>query len=104
MENTFLKITETRRLAKDVFLMRLEGGLTDVPRPGQFINIKIPDHYLRRPISVCDASEDSVTVIYKVVGQGTQYLSELGPGTELSERAFFHRCFNVHGRNCPCLE
>jgi len=83
MENTFLEITENRRIAKDVFLMRLEGKLTDVPRPGQFINIKVPDHYLRRPISVCDASEDSVTVIYKVVGHGTEYLSGLSLGIEL---------------------
>lgn len=83
MENIFLEITENRRIAKDVFLMRLEGELKETPRPGQFINIKVPDHYLRRPISVCDASEDSITVIYKVVGRGTEYLSGLSLGLEL---------------------
>ena len=83
MENTFLEITENRPIAKDVFLMRLEGSLTDIPRPGQFINIKVPDYYLRRPISVCDASGDTITVIYKVVGKGTEHLSGLSSGEKL---------------------
>ena len=83
MENTILKITENRKLAKDVFLMRLAGRLSETPRPGQFINIKLPEFYLRRPISVCDASEGTLTVIYKTVGRGTGLLSGLAPGEEL---------------------
>ena len=50
--------------------------------PGQFINIKLAGHFLRRPISVCDLTEDTVTIIYKVVGEGTEKMSKASIGTE----------------------
>jgi len=51
--------------------------------PGQFINIKIDGFYLRRPISIADWNDESLTIIYKVVGKGTQALSEMEPGIKL---------------------
>ena len=63
--------------------MVLAGDTSAITAPGQFINIKLDGFFLRRPISVCDWDSESVTVIYKVVGHGTEYMSGLTSGDEL---------------------
>lgn len=75
-----LTITSNNRIARDVYEMRLRGDVSGVTRPGQFINIKLDGFYLRRPISVCDWENDSLTIIYKVVGKGTEVMSGLKAG------------------------
>ncbi len=64
-------------LTSNVYKMKLVGDVSDITSSGQFINIKLDGLYLRRPISVFDKDNDSVTIIYKVVGKGTQLMSEL---------------------------
>lgn len=63
--------------------MVLEGDVSAISAPGQFINIQLDGLYLRRPISVCDLTEDTVTIIYKLVGKGTEMMSEMKPGKAL---------------------
>ncbi len=75
MKKVFLKVETNRPLAKNVYEMTLSGDLTDIRKSGQFVNILIDGLYLRRPISVCDYSQNSLTIIYKVVGKGTEKLS-----------------------------
>lgn len=75
-----LKISENKKIAKDVFKMVLEGDASAITKPGQFINIKLEGKFLRRPISVCDCDENSITVIYKVVGEGTEQMSLMKEG------------------------
>jgi hypothetical protein len=58
-------------------------GQHDCTTPGQFINLSLPGFYLRRPFSVCDWTDSSLTVYYKVVGQGTDAMTTLAPGTVL---------------------
>ena len=70
-------------IAKDIFEMVLEGDTSAITAPGQFINIKIEGLYLRRPISICDWNENTITILYKTVGEGTYRLSEMEPGGEL---------------------
>lgn len=53
-------------------------------QPGQFLNIELPGKYLRRPFGICDVSEGSVTVVYKVVGEGTKLMSAMVPGETLN--------------------
>ena len=67
-------------LTENVYQMRLLGDTSEIRRPGQFINIKLEGLFLRRPISVCDAEEGSVTIIYKVVGAGTEQMSRMKSG------------------------
>ncbi|MBQ2603841.1 MAG: dihydroorotate dehydrogenase electron transfer subunit [Clostridia bacterium] len=62
-------------IAKDVYKMILGGDTSQITAPGQFINIKLDGLYLRRPISICDFDENSITIIYKVVGAGTELMS-----------------------------
>ena len=77
------KLTKNEPLTKSVFKMVLQGDTSDITAPGQFVQIRVPDFYLRRPISVCDWDESSLTLICKVVGQGTEKMAKLPAGTEV---------------------
>lgn len=81
MKQGFFEIIENTQLTESVYKMTLSGDVSAITAPGQFVNIKLDGLYLRRPISVCDVSEDSLTIIYKVVGKGTQQLSQMTCGT-----------------------
>lgn len=83
MKQGIFEITENTPLTENVFKMTLSGDVGDITAPGQFINIKTDGCFLRRPISVYDVSSDSVTVIYKVVGKGTEIMSKYPTGTKL---------------------
>ena len=72
MKQTIFTIKENVALTSNVFKMLLEGDTSDITNCGQFVNIKLDGFYLRRPISVCDAEDGVLTLIYKVVGKGTE--------------------------------
>ena len=80
MKQGYFKVIENEKLCENVYKMRLLGDVSGITNAGQFINVKIDGVYLRRPISVCDLDENSVTIIYKVVGKGTEILSNLKEG------------------------
>ena len=82
MTQGIYKVISNTLLAPSVFKMELEGETSALTRPGQFINFKIEGLYLRRPISVCDYSDNTITVIYKVVGEGTEIMSKAEKGDE----------------------
>ena len=84
MIQTVYTIKENKQLTKTVFKMVLEGDTSSFTAPGQFINIKLDGFYLRRPISVCDWEPGLLTIVYKVVGKGTQTMAELKKGTKLN--------------------
>ena len=46
MKNVFLKITQNIQVGKDIYLMRLEGDLSDIKNPGEFVEVKLKDYYL----------------------------------------------------------
>ena len=77
------KIKSNEQIANLVYKMVLEGDTSYIAKPGQFINIEIKEFYLRRPISICDYDENTITIIYKVVGQGTEKLSQMKEGEML---------------------
>ncbi len=76
-------ILENRALTPDVYLMRLGGDTSALTNPGQFINIALDGFYLRRPISVCDYNDKEITIIYKVVGRGTEKMKGMTVGQTL---------------------
>ena len=76
-------IRSSRRLAPAVYEMELEGKTEGITAPGQFVNIRLDGCYLRRPLSIGDWNEDSLTLIFKVVGKGTAQLAEMRPGQTL---------------------
>lgn len=77
------KIVANSPLTRDVYRMVLEGDTQWIMRPGQFVNIELDGLYLRRPISICDWDEKTITIIYKVVGRGTEQMSRMAVGEKL---------------------
>ncbi len=80
VKQALLEIIENVKIARDVYKMILRGDISAITTPGQFVNLKLDGFYLRRPISVCDAEGDKVTLIYKTVGGGTEKMSGMKPG------------------------
>ena len=80
MKQGLFEIVENRALTDSVYKMTLSGDVSHITAAGQFVNIKLDGLYLRRPISVCDVTEDTLTIIYKVVGKGTAQLAAMQEG------------------------
>ena len=80
MKQGYFEIIENGNLVPNVFRMRLKGDTSAITAPGQFVNIKLDGMFLRRPISVCDVQGDVLTIIYKVVGKGTEAMSKMEQG------------------------
>lgn len=97
------KILSNEPLTKDVYKMVLEGDTEYITAPGQFINIALDGKYLRRPISVCDYDEDCITIIYKVVGEGTEQMSALKIGTVLDVLTGLGNGYDISKSTKPLL-
>lgn len=82
MKQQTFEIQANELLAKSVYRMQLAGDTTGI-LPGQFVNIRVEGQFLRRPISVCNITDGVLTIIYKVVGVGTEAMSQLPIGTQL---------------------
>ena len=80
MKQCLCEILENIQLTDNVYKMVLKADNPDITAPGQFINIKIDGLFLRRPISVCDCQDSKITIIYKVVGKGTEQMAALKGG------------------------
>ena len=80
MKQVLLDIKENINLTDNVMKMTLSGDISDITAPGQFVNIKLDGLFLRRPISVCDAVGEDLTIIYKVVGKGTEEMAKMKEG------------------------
>ena len=83
MKQSIFTIIENKALTKDVYRMVLEGDTSAITASGQFVNIQLAGKFLRRPISVCDWNESTLTIVYKVVGHGTEAMSAMAPGKQL---------------------
>ena len=83
MERQIFTVRRNERLTDKVYIIELQGGTKAIAAPGQFVNIELPGRYLRRPISVCDVEGDSLTLVYKAVGAGTEQMSSLQPDESL---------------------
>ena len=83
MKQSIFEILTNTPLTSSVYKMTLRGDTSAVTAPGQFVEIALPGKFLRRPISVCDWAENRLTLIYKVVGHGTEQMAALPAGTRL---------------------
>ena len=83
MYQGFYEIKSNKQLTDSIFEMVLMGDTSSITAPGQFINIKLDGFYLRRPISICDYDDTTITIIYKVVGDGTEVMSKMNSGEKL---------------------
>ena len=83
MKQSIFTIEENTALTSSVYRMTLLGDTSDITNCGQFVNILLDGFYLRRPISVCDREEGKLTLVYKVVGKGTEKMSRMQAGETL---------------------
>ena len=83
MKQQMVTIQSNEALTEQVWRMVVAADTSAITAPGQFVNLQLDGLYLRRPISICDWDETSITLVYKIVGEGTQKMSTLLPGTEL---------------------
>lgn len=80
MKQGIFTVISNKPLNKYVYEMTLSGDTSGITSCGQFVNVKLEGRYLRRPISVCDYDCETLTVVYKVVGGGTEQLSRSAKG------------------------
>lgn len=83
MKQGKFQILSNTPLTDNVYKMVLAGDTSAITAPGQFVNIQLAGKFLRRPISVCDWDKETLTIIYKVVGKGTEQMSAMAPGETL---------------------
>ena len=84
MKDSLFEIITNKKIAKNTYEMVLSGDTSHITASGQFVNLKIDGFFLRRPISVCNLEGDMLTLIYKVVGEGTEAMANMGAGVKLS--------------------
>ena len=83
MKQSIFQIVSNEALTDSVYKMILAGDTSDITNCGQFVNIQLDGMYLRRPISVCDYDDKTLTIVYKVVGKGTEAMAAMTAGTKL---------------------
>ena len=83
MRQDVFEIASNRNLAPGVYEMVLRGASTEDCTPGRFVQLKLDSFYLRRPISVCDAEEGKLTLVYKTVGRGTEAMAQYECGKRI---------------------
>lgn len=83
MKNVIYSVRSNEKLTENVYKMVLSGDTSAVTASGQFINIKLESLYLRRPISIFDCKKNELSIIYKVVGTGTELMSKMPVGAEI---------------------
>lgn len=95
MQRVILTVTKNEALTPLIYKMVLAGDVSGVTRAGQFVEIALDGLYLRRPISVCNYEEGELTIIYKVVGKGTDLMSQMAEGTQLDVLTGLGNGFNT---------
>ena len=83
MLQSIFEIVSNRNLCTNTWEMVLRGDTAGITAPGQFVQLLLDKHYLRRPISVCDCDGGTVTILYKVVGGGTEQMAQMMVGETL---------------------
>ncbi|XQP54959.1 MAG: dihydroorotate dehydrogenase electron transfer subunit [Mycoplasmoidaceae bacterium] len=75
MREVTAKIVKNKQIAPNVYELVLKGDVKDCNRPGTFVHVQIDGYYLRRPISICNIKNNELTLLYKILGHGTDKLS-----------------------------
>ena len=83
MKQSLFSIVSNTPLTDSVYKMVLSGDTSAITAPGQFVNIQLTGKFLRRPISVCDYDGETLTIVYKVVGKGTEQMASMTAGEAL---------------------
>lgn len=102
MNEAILKVESNIRLEGNTYELKLSGAYGDI-KTGQFVEISLDGFYLRRPFSVADYEKGIITLIYKVVGQGTKAMTELVSGNKLNCLIGLGNGFNISKAKKPLI-
>ncbi len=97
MKNVKMKLIASRKIAENTYEWKLtDDYITQRARPGQFIYIAVPGFTLRRPISIADVDQENeqFTILFKVVGKGTEQMAHFPPGMTVD-------CLGPNGNGFP---
>ena len=83
MKQQIAEIIENKNIARSIWQMKIRFPEAFDEKAGQFVQISLPGRFLRRPISICDMDGDVMTLVYKVVGGGTDQMTKLEEGEQL---------------------
>ena len=103
MKNVILEIVENTKISTDVYKMRLKGDLSSIKNSGEFVELKLDGYYLRRPISVCEFSENELVLLYKVLGHGTLDMSTYEAGRKIDTLVGLGNGFDLSKSTKPLL-
>lgn len=103
MKDVKLTITKNVQISNDIYLMVLEGDLSEIQNPGEFVEVKIPNYYLRRPISVHRFSNNHLELLYKVLGNGTKDMTSYPVGMSLDVLVGLGNGFDVSKSTKPLI-
>ena len=95
MKQSLYTVKTNEALTQDTYKMVLAGDTSAFTVAGQFVDIKIGELFLRRPLSLCDFDDESFTVLYRVVGKGTDVLKTMKPGDTLDVLTGLGNGFNL---------
>ena len=101
MRSEVLKVTENRRLTKDIYKMSLFGA--ERPLPGNFLELTVPGCFLKRPFGVAGYSDGTTEIYYRVIGEGTRKMTEMAPGTELEALTGLGNSFDMTAVSRPLI-
>ncbi|NLT17924.1 MAG: dihydroorotate dehydrogenase electron transfer subunit [Clostridiales bacterium] len=101
MKKEILKVLSNEKLTETIFEMRLSGSSPMLP--GQFVELLIPGFSLRRPFSVAEYDKGILTIIYKVMGRGTEEMSTIKKNTKIDTLTGLGRGFSLSGSEHPLL-
>jgi dihydroorotate dehydrogenase electron transfer subunit len=82
-------VLRNQQLQGDYYQLDMNApAIVGSTQPGQFIHVQLPampDHILRRPFSIfdVDAEDGRLSIVYKIVGKGTERIAELKEGSSL---------------------
>ena len=103
MKNVLLTIEKNIQVGQDIYLMTLKGDVKEIKNPGEFVEITIPNYYLRRPISVSRYNNDSIDLLYKVLGHGTKDMTSYKEGKKLDVLVGLGNGFDISKSKKPLL-
>ncbi len=85
MKKETAKILSQNKIADGIYSMWIETTAAKEAKPGQFIDVYVNDDskLLPRPISICEVKDDSLRIVYRVVGGGTKIMSTYQEGDEI---------------------
>lgn len=97
-------LLKNQEIAEGIFDWIVENReLSSIAKCGQFAHVKVPGKMLRRPISICDATDTTLRLVFQVKGEGTEIMSQMKEGENVEILAPLGNGFKVEKGKRYCF-